>query len=409
MRARNKPLKFYCAGPIRGESFFKEYFDRAIDIVKEFGIPLTEKVAHKLYPIERYINKQTAWEKLVAERDRKMIRQSHAIIAEVSGGSTGTGWEICYATRLYRKPTLCLYHEKSFPSLIIKQDSCIYTIPQIYSDESQFESYVRCFLETVTRVNNIGEIRKIYLKSREIAKLSPHPDKIKRHLKRLVKTIPKKVDLDFTDANQFVRFLFRNLILQRRWKNLKSQRIGASFVGGRKSRIIKVLSRFEHPIDILEIYEREEDRIKYTREAFTKNVRAFRKIGLVEFMFGKAEPTKRGTKFKDQIMLVKTLAGKIETRASRSSRVTASSIIVVTQHLRHLSNFLDRFGSRSLVSFLRRSEQMGWYSEIPEISIHDIDKIEIDAFLNEKWAQKVVKNLGSEGQRLWKIGFSSFA
>ena len=406
----SKPMKFYCAAAIRGELFFKGYFDKVIPLVEEFGIPQTEKVAHKLYPIERYLDKQNVREKLVAERDRKMIRQSRAVIAEFSGPSTGSGWEICYATRVHRKPTLCLYHEKSSPSLIIKQDDCIYTIPQIYSDESEFETYVRCFLETVTRLENIGQIRKIYLKSREIAKSNPHADEIKRLVKRLVKRTPKKVDLDFTDADEFVRFLFRNLILQRRWSRLKSQRIGTSFVSGRKSRIIKALSRFEHPVNLLDIYKREgEDRIKYTREAFTKNVRAFRKIGLVKIMFEKTEPTQRGTKFKDQIMLVKTLEGKIETRSSRSPREMTSSVVVITQHLRHLSKFLDKFSSRSLRNFLRRFEQMGWYSEIPMIPIYDIDKIDIGVFLKKKWAKRLVENLGSEGKKLWKISFSSFA
>lgn len=406
----SKPMKFYCAGAIRGELFYKGYFDKMIDLVKEFGIPQTEKVAYKLYPIEQYLDKQNAQERLVAERDRKMIRQSRAVIAEFSGASTGTGWEICYATRLHRKPTLCLYHEKSSPSLMIKQDNCIYTIPQMYSEENEFETYVRCFLEIVTRLENIEKIREIYLKSREIAKLNPHPDEIKRLVEYLVERTPKKVDLDFTDVDEFVQFLFRNLILQRRWSRLKSQRVGITFVSGRKFRIIKALSRFEHPINMLEIHEREgEDRIKYTREAFTKNVRAFRKIGLLEFLFEKTEPTQRGTKFKDQIMLVKTLEGIIETKTSRSPREKTSSVIVVTQHLRHLSKFLDRFGSRSLVNFLRRSKQVGWYSEIPEIPIHDIDKIKMGTFLNEKWAQRLVTNLHSECKKLWKISFSSFA
>lgn len=434
----SEPMKFYCAGAIRGELFDKGYFDKVIKIVKEFGEPQTEKIGYKLYPLTRYAdpNEQTTRERVVAERDRKWIRQCSAVIAEFSGPSTGTGWEICYATRLHRKPTLCLYHVTSVPSLMIKQDDCKYTITQTYSDEKEFETYVRCFLEVVTRLDNMDEIREIYLKSREIVNSNPSPYEIKSLVKSLIKQAPsdllgvqgrlrldmermyvvrpRKVDIDFKDAEHFVHFLFRNLILQRRWDRLRSQRIGTTFASGRKFRIIKVLSRLENPTNLLQIYDKEgEDQIKYTREAFTKNVRAFRRIGLLEAP-EKIETihTQRGTKFKDQIILVKAFYGegvKMNIMSSRSPREIMSNLVIVTQHLQHLSKFLDRFGSGPLVGFLRRSKQRGQHSEVPEISIHNIDKINTNMFLKEKWAQKLVMSLHSECKMFWKEKFSSFA
>ena len=429
----SEPMKFYCAGAIRGKIFDKGYFDKIIRIVEEFGEPKTEKLGYKLYPMTQYTNRNArkSMEKLVAERDRKWVRQCRAVIAEFSGHSTGTGWEICYATRVHRKPTLCLCHESSVPSLMIKQDSSMYTIVQVYSDENEFETYVRCFLEIVTRLDKIDEIRNIYFKCREIVDLDPDPYEIKIFVEKLVKQplgdlpgvqgiwerdmhkeyvlVPRETDIDFKNPDQLIQFFLRNLILQKRWDRLKSQEIGATFVGGRKPRIIKVLSPLDVPTNLLQIYRREgEDKIKYTREAFTKNVRAFRRIGLLVGKKTRSTQMQRGTKFKDQMMFVKTLSEEVDMISSRSTGKKMSSLVMVTQHLQHLSKFIDRFGSSQLVDFLRRSKLKNWYSEMPEIPIHNIDKIIAKELYQEKWAQKALKNLRTECKMFWKENYSSF-
>jgi len=428
----DKPMKFYCAGAIRGQLFYAEYFDKVIEIVKDYGIPLTEKLAYTLFPLLQYASpeEQTNEEKRVAERDREMIRQCKAIIAEISGPSSGTGWEICYGTRLYRKPTLCLFHAKSTPSLILKQDNSPYTIVQMYSDESEFETYTRCFLETVTRVDDIGEIKDIYSRLVEISKLNPSLLNIKKSVDSLVykerlslpglqarlvfdmKSMylapPKKVPIDFKDAGQMIQFLFKNLLLQRKWDALRSQEIGASFVSGRKPIIINTLARVDTIRNLLEVYNRAgEDRLQYTREAFTKNVRAFRKIGLL-LVRDKAE-YQRGTKFIDKISVEKTLQEGATIISRRSPRETLSGIVTMTEHLQHLSEFLDKFGSTLLVDFLQRSKGRSWYSSIPDVQNLNIDDVDTSMFLTAKWAQEAVADLHLECKRLWKESYSSFA
>jgi hypothetical protein len=425
-----EPMKFYCAGAIRGELLYKDYFDKIIEIVKDFGEPLTEKVAYKIYPLQRYadLKEQEKQEKLVAERDRRMIRQCHAMIAEFSGPSTGTGWEICYATRVQRKPALCLYNKNSIPSLIIKQDdvlgslqppssiirqdNCKYTIIQEYSDEREFEGYVRCFLEVVTRASSIDDIRRIYIKAKKIVKQNPHPYEIRRYVESLIEKSLKKagVEIDFTDANQFLQFLFKTLILQRRWTMLKSQRIGSTFVSGRKPKIIKALARFEGRVNLSRIYNSlGEDKIKYTREAFTKNVRAFRKIGLIGAQGTNSLHLQRGTKFKDQLMFVKTFSGNVEIKSSRSPRETLRGYIIITQYLRHLAKFLERHGAEPLVNFLQQFQKMDLYSEILDIPVHNIDKVDVSMSLDDERVQKLLANLHLEGKKIWKEIYSSFA
>lgn len=431
--AKHERPRFYCAGAIRGEIFDGKYFDRIIQIVKEFGVPETEKVGYKLYPLESYIDgeKRLTGEKRVAERDRKWIRRSRAMIAEVSGASTGTGWEICYATRVVRIPTLCLYHTNSLPSLMIKQDDAKYTIVQEYRNESEFDTYVRCFLETSTRLVDINEIKDIYLRSREITAENPTPTQIKNRVEELIKqpfrdaygvqtkwkvdidttyiVIPRKAEIDFKVAAQFAHFLFRNLVLQKRWKKLATQEIGATFVGGRKPLIIKALSKLEQvPERLLQIYVREgEARLKYTREAFTKNVRAFRRIGLLNSPIG-FHPRRSSTKFEDNLILVETLYGDILIESTRSAPAIMSNLVVVSQHLQHLSMFLETFNSKPLVDSLLRAENQDLLSRIPEIPSQNIDEVDPASFTQEKWAQDLMPRLNSECKTIWSQVYSTF-
>lgn len=432
-------IKVYCAGAIRGELFNKGYFERIIQIAKELGAqPKTEKTGghhvYQVYPLETYsgTDVQTTKDKLVAARDREWIRQSSVVIAEFSGASTGTGWEICYATRVKRKPTLCLFHEKSVPSLMIKQDNSEYAIVQMYRNEHEFENYVRCFLEIAKHFDKIAAIKENYFRALEKIDSNTGSEDIKglveslamqapldmrglqARLKPDIETIyvlrPEKVDIDFKDAENFVSFLFRSLVLQKRWESLRSQEIGTTFASGRKPYIINTLSRLEQvPTSLLEIYNREgTDRIKYTREAFTKNIRAFRRIGLLEAP-EKLEPVQATSMhFKDQLMLVKTFYGDITIVSSHSPREVMSSLIIVTQHLQHLTKFLETFGAKSLVHFLNQSRHNGLLSSVPEISVHNIDGVDTRAFLNERWAQDLVLVLHSECKKIWSEHYSTY-
>lgn len=277
-----KPMRIYCAGAIRGEGSYTGYFEKIVEIVQGFGKPLTDKRLYSIYPIERYSDRQnrSSQEKLVAERDRQVISQCRAVVAEFSGASTGTGWEICYATRVLRKPALCLYNTRSVPSLIIKQDNSKYTIVQSYSNEADLEIYVKCFLEVVISLNDIDEIRRTYSKSIEMIRPSPEIKRLEisksenpigKFREPLVVQVRQETRIDFKDAAQLMQFLFRNLVLQKRWDQLGSQEIGTTFISGWKPVITKTLSSFESLVDISQLYDcAGANKIKYTREAFNK-------------------------------------------------------------------------------------------------------------------------------------------
>jgi hypothetical protein len=423
----SKRMAFYCAGAIRGDVSYRRYFDKIVEIVGEYGEPKTERFGYT--PLTEWTE---AIKKRVYERDKRWIRESRALIAECSGPSYGTGAEVMYATRVLRIPALGLYHASSLPSLMLTQDNSKYTFPQEYSNEKDLENYLRLFLEVVTRFDYIDDIRMNYLKARKVLdpnfnaqqisalveSLPKQPvndligiqGKLELDIERITVVRPKQARIDFKDSKDFVEFMFKNLILQKRWDRLESQRIGTTFASGRKSRIIEVLSRLDAPTDLLQIYKRQgEDRLGYTREAFTKNVRAFRRIGLFEVPV-KVESLSAGTtKFRDQIVVIKTLYGRFNIESSRSPREIMRNLIIVTQHLQHLSEFLQRFSSGSLVRLLTDAKEKSWYSAIPDVPILNIDKVDISAFLENKWGQQLVAYLHAKCKDLWKKEYSSFA
>lgn len=422
----SKRMIFYCAGAIRGDTSYEKYFDRIVKIVSLFGEAKTERFGYS--PLTRWTD---AMKKKVYERDMRWIRKSRAIVAECSGPSYGTGHEITYGTRIVRIPTLGLYHASSLPSLMLTQDTSKYIFPQKYSNEKELENYLRLFLELVTKFDNIDHIRENYLKYQgEVPKLDAHgiralaesltqkaasnlvgiQGELELDIERITVVKPDLTEIDFKDSKDLVEFMFKNLVLQKRWARLKSQRIGTTFASGRKFRIIDVLSRPDAPRSLLQIYELYgRDRLGYTREAFTKNVRAYRRIGLFEIP-EKIERLRAGTtKFMDQYAVFKTLHDEFEIKSSRSSREVMNNLIIVTQHLHHLADFLRRFSSASLIVLLRDAKEKGWYSEISDISILNIDKVNMTSFMRHEWAKKLAMYLHSKCKEFWKEQYSSFA
>lgn len=422
--------KFYFAGAIRGDTSYEEYFYKIIEIIKEYGEPLTER--SDLYnPLDKNFSpeERTVKEKRIYRRDIfQWLAESNALIAEISGESMGVGYEIRYAIRDRRIPVLCLYHASSTPTLVIKQDPSKYILLQQYSDENALEKYLRCFLIILAKTDDIKDVRSVYIDvSKEIAKSNLNFQEIKEMIEKLLtfgdSAIIQKdltsthiakfrlVDVDFKDSASFVKFMCRNIVLQRRWEQLKSQRIGTTFVSGRKGRIITALSDFKGPTNLLEIYHHVgEDKLQYTQEAFTKNLRAYRKIGLFETPTKMRYKTSRlsTTKFRDRIILIRTLQGDILIESSQSPREIMRKLIIVTRHLQYLSMFIRKFGSKPLFRFLKESRKKPWFSEIPEIPVLNIDEVDIGQHVEDRLIKQITTYLYSKCKDFWKKQYSSF-
>jgi hypothetical protein len=423
--------KYYFSAAIRGDTSYEKNFRKIIEIINEYGQPLTER--SDLYnPLDKNMGKKRVQttEKQIYRRDIiRWLGEANAVIAEISGGSVGVGYEIRYAVKDRRIPVFCLYSVSSMPSLIIKQDPSKYIILQQYFNEIDLEKYLRCFLMILTLTEDVEDVRSTYRRmSKEIAKSNVGIAEMKEKIESLLTLSDfsvfqkdltnvhiakfKPVEIDFKDAASFVRFMFRNIVLQKRWDQLKSQRIGSTFASGRKRRIIAMLSDFQGPTNLLEAYDLlGEDKLRYTREAFTKNIRAYRKIGLFKTPIEAKHQTfrPRGTKFKDRIALTRTFKGEILIESSRSPREIMRKLIIPTSHLQHLSIFLDKFGHGLLVDLLRESKNQPWFSKMPEIPILDIDSVDLGLHLEEKLAEDIAKYLLLMCKEFWKKQYSSFA
>lgn len=423
----DKRMIIYCAGAIRGDPSFQNFFDKIRMVASKYGDIRTEKspIQGILYNFTKP-RREDSKDQVYARDIKRWLGESDALIAEYSGASTGTGFEICYATRVKRIPALCLYNNKSLPSLIIDQDDSKYTFSQRYFDEVDLEKFVTCFLEIVSKFDKIDEIKLIYnVISKEIMELnlslqeissrvktfgqiSPEYPKIQKEIKLEANEIyvvrPEHSEIDFKDSKSFTEFMLRNIVLQKGWEHLKSQRIGTTFASGRKFKIITVLANFEGPTNLLDIYNKAgEDELSYTQKAFTKNMRAYRRIGLLLAPSVKPGPTK----FKDRHVVLRTLQGSLKLTSSKSRREVVKSIITTTNHFNHLSSFIRKFDAGSLVDLLRESRKMSWYDKIGA-GARNIDKISVDTLLGKEWANQMVKDLHAQTMRFWQKKFSSY-
>jgi len=288
--------------------------------------------------------------------------------------------------------------------------------------------YLRCFLEIVTRFEKIDDIRLAYnelsqkiitseTKIEDVPKLlesmlrvSPGPQvqgELRPGTDDLYIFRPKPIEIDFKDSRDFLQFMFRNIILQKRWESLASQRIGATFASGRKFNIILTLAYFDGPTSMFEICHKSgEQDSYYTREAFTKNIRAYRRIGLIATP---AQIAKGSTKFKDRFVLTKTIDDEYRVESARSRREISDSLVIVTQHLHHLSSFIRKFGSESLIKLLMQTKRESSNLEVPNIPTLSVDSIGVDTLLKNGWAQKFSKGLGTICKEFWSQEYSSFA
>ena len=362
---------YYCAGAIRGDISFLKYMQLIVKVVARYGEPYTER-SESYLPLERYAkSSQPPPKKKIYERDIHWLRQSRAMIAEVSGASTGTGFEIREAIAR-RKPVLCLYHDSSLPSLMITQCPSEFVVVQQYQDEQQLESCLSCFMEIVSRLRHpeeSPEVRRIYSliqRGTDLTRLTL--DEARRSAIELVSKLHAvKQPIDFNEHDPFLSFMIRNLVLLTRWDRLKSQRIGDTFVSGNLPRMIKALANSSIENQLINTLEQSapatinfgknyEDyrrqRTGYEHKAFIKNVKAFVRIGLLVYLKGRLDAS-RGS-LDGEVNVVSALDGqrKLIPQKSRTGTVMKPTV-ALTKHAQELAAFLEKYNHKPLIRLLK--------------------------------------------------------
>ncbi len=102
-------MKIYFAGSIRGGREDVVYYHAIIDHLKKQCEVLTEHVSDKALS---ELGESTLTDDEIFQRDLEWLRESDALVAEVTNPSLGVGYEIAFAENM-DKPVICMFRELS--------------------------------------------------------------------------------------------------------------------------------------------------------------------------------------------------------------------------------------------------------------------------------------------------------
>lgn len=137
-------MKIYFAGSIRGGRDDKDLYNSIIDALKNFGTVLTEHIGDK----DLTTSGEQLSDTVIFERDMNWIKESDAVIAEVTTPSLGVGYELGQAQAL-QKPILCLYRHIDGKRLSAMISGNSYIETAVYSNIDNAAQIIRHFLSNV--------------------------------------------------------------------------------------------------------------------------------------------------------------------------------------------------------------------------------------------------------------------
>lgn len=119
----------YCAGAIRGDTSFRRNYELIIKLVAEAGFEALTELNLQ--------DKVVLSDKDIFLRDKSWLDKSEMMIAELSGISTGVGFEISYALYVRKIPVLVVYSSSidSISAMISGCNSEFLSVKNYSSDE----------------------------------------------------------------------------------------------------------------------------------------------------------------------------------------------------------------------------------------------------------------------------------
>ena len=138
-------MKVYFAGSIRGGEPDREWFQQLITHIKQYGQVMTEHSFDFSY--EEEIKKDDAW---IYTTDMGWLRESDALIAEITAPSLGVGYEIAKAEE-WGIPILMLYRDTPArkPSAMLNGNKNIPMI--VYNEKKEVLEAIDAFLREISR------------------------------------------------------------------------------------------------------------------------------------------------------------------------------------------------------------------------------------------------------------------
>jgi hypothetical protein len=130
----------YCAGPIRGDATYQQFYKKIIDFVESLGHIVLTELSSKFNSTVPLTDKQTY------KRDLKWVDGSKIMIAEISGPSLGVGFEISYAIFKRKLPVLAIYSAEvqNISAMISGCDSPLLTIEK-YNNEEEMKRIIKVY------------------------------------------------------------------------------------------------------------------------------------------------------------------------------------------------------------------------------------------------------------------------
>jgi len=138
-------MKIYFAGSIRGGEPDRAWFQQLIRYIKQYGRVMTEHSFDFNYEDE--IKKDDVW---IYTTDMGWLRESDALIAEVTAPSLGVGYEIAKAEE-WDIPVLMLYRDTPArkPSAMLNGNKNIPMI--VYNEKNEVLKAIDSFFKGLTR------------------------------------------------------------------------------------------------------------------------------------------------------------------------------------------------------------------------------------------------------------------
>jgi len=138
-------MKIYFAGSIRGGEPDREWFQQLIQHVKQYAQVMTEHSFDYSYDDE--IKKDDVW---IYTTDMGWLRESDALIAEVTAPSLGVGYEIAKAEE-WGLPVLMLYRDSPnrAPSAMLNGNKKLPLIT--YNEKKEAIDAINTFIKELRR------------------------------------------------------------------------------------------------------------------------------------------------------------------------------------------------------------------------------------------------------------------
>ncbi len=139
-------ISVYFAGAIKGDTTYEAAHSTVLDALSDTkALGRTVRILSEKSPDQPRLPVSAA-RRHVFIRDKAWLDQADALIAEVSGQSFGTGWEIAYSQEVMRIPVLCLAHRSAeLPALIVGNTHKGISLG-IYDDENDLRPLVNSFM-----------------------------------------------------------------------------------------------------------------------------------------------------------------------------------------------------------------------------------------------------------------------